>query len=70
LWTCKSTRNLAEELGRLGHGVSHDTAGRLFEELDYSLQANRKTKEGKGHPDRDAQFDHINRQVQQFQRRG
>jgi hypothetical protein len=70
LWTCKSTRNLAEELGRLGHGVSHDTVGRLLEELDYSLQANRKTREGKGHPDRDAQFQHINRQVRHFQRRG
>jgi Rhodopirellula transposase DDE domain len=70
LWTCKSTRNLAEELGRLGHGVSHDTVGRLLEEMDYSLQANRKTKEGKGHPDRDTQFHHINRQVRRFQRRG
>jgi hypothetical protein len=44
--------------------------GRLLEEMDYSLQANRKTKEGKDHPDRDAQFDYINRRVQQFQRRG
>jgi transposase len=70
LWTCKSTRNLADELARLGHSISHDTVGRLLEEMDYSLQANRKTREGKDHPDRDAQFDYINRKVRQFQRRG
>jgi transposase len=70
LWTCKSTRNLADELARLGHSISHDTVGRLLEEMDYSLQANRKTKEGKDHPDRDAQFGYINRKVQQFQRSG
>lgn len=70
LWTCKSTRNLADELVRLGHRISHDTVGRLLEEMDYSLQANRKTTEGKDHPDRDAQFDYINRSVQRFQRRG
>jgi hypothetical protein len=69
LWTCKSTRNLADELVRLGHRVSHDTVGRLLEEWDYSLQANRKTREGKGHPDRDAQFQYINGRVQEFQRR-
>ena len=44
--------------------------GRLLVELGYSLQANRKTEEGKDHPDRDAQFEHINRQVRAFQRRG
>ena len=70
LWTCKSTRNLADELADLGHGVSHDTVARLLEELDYSLQGTRKTKEGKGHPDRDAQFNYINRKVKLFQRRG
>jgi hypothetical protein len=70
LWTCKSTRNLADELVALGHEVSHDTVGRLLEELDYSLQANRKTREGKNHPDRDAQFHYINRKVKQFQQRG
>jgi hypothetical protein len=70
LWTCKSTRNLADELVRLGHTISHDTVGRLLEEMDYSLQANRKTREGKDHPDRDAQFGYINRKVRQFQRRG
>jgi len=70
LWTCKSTRNLAEELERLGHPISHDSVSRLLDELGYSLQANRKTREGKDHPDRDAQFGYINRKVRQFQRRG
>jgi hypothetical protein len=70
LWTCKSTRHLADELVASGHQVSHDTVRRLLEEMDYSLQANRKTREGKEHPDRDAQFGYINRRVQQFQRRG
>jgi hypothetical protein len=69
-WTCKSTRNLAAELNRLGHGVSHATVAALLHDLDYSLQANRKTREGKEHPDRDAQFEHINRQVRAFQRQG
>jgi Rhodopirellula transposase DDE domain len=70
LWTCKSTRNLAEALRVLGHDVSHQTVARLLTELGYSLQANRKTEEGKDHPDRDAQFEHINRRVRSFQRRG
>src|SRR5258708_14670556 len=70
LWTCKSTRNLAEALGGMGHDVSHPTTPRLLAELGYSLQANRKTEEGKSHPDRDAQFEHINRKVRGFQRRG
>jgi hypothetical protein len=69
-WTCKSTRNLAAELNRLGHGVSHVTVATLLHDLDYSLQANRKTKEGTEHPDRDAQFEHINWQVRAFQRQG
>ena len=69
-WTCKSTRNLAAELNGRGHHVSHVTVAALLHDLDYSLQANRKTKEGKDHPDRDAQFEHINRQVRAFQRQG
>ena len=69
-WTCKSTRNLAEELRRQGHRVSHLTVAALLHDLDYSLQANRKTREGQDHPDRDAQFEHINRQVRAFQRQG
>src|SRR3954464_14551893 len=70
LWTCKSTRNLADALVQLGHDLSHQTVGRLLVDLGYSLQSNRKTEEGKDHPDRDAQFAHINRKVRQFQRRG
>jgi len=69
-WTCKSTRNLAAELNQRGHRVSHVTVAALLHDLDYSLQANRKTREGKDHPDRDAQFEHINQQVRAFQRQG
>jgi hypothetical protein len=58
-WTCKSTRNLAAELNRLGHRVSHVTVATLLHDGNYSLQANRKTKEGQDPPDRDAQFEHI-----------
>jgi Rhodopirellula transposase DDE domain len=69
-WTCKSTTRLAEELTRQGHPVSPSTVGRLLRAAGYSLQSNRKTKEGGGHPDRDAQFEHINATVKAFQRRG
>ena len=69
-WTSKSCQHLAEELNRKGHEVSHDTVASLLHELDYSLQSNRKTKEGTSHPDRDDQFKHINRQVKAFQKRG
>jgi Rhodopirellula transposase DDE domain len=69
-WTCKSTRKLAEELQRRGHQVSHQTVAALLHDLDYSLQANRKTREGSSHPDRNAQFEHINARVRAFQRRG
>jgi len=69
-WTCKSTRNLAEELNRQGHSVRYRTVAALLHHLDYSLQANRKTREGSSHPDRDAQFEYINRQVRAFQRAG
>ena len=70
LWTCKSTRNLADALAELGHDLSHQTVGRMLDDLGYSLQADRKVEEGKEHPDRDAQFEHINRKVGSFQRRG
>jgi hypothetical protein len=70
LWTCKSTRRLAGELRRQGHRVSHVTVAALLEGLGYSLQANRKVKEGSLHPDRNAQFEHIARQVREFQKRG
>jgi Rhodopirellula transposase DDE domain len=69
-WTCKSTRHLAAALGDKGHQVSHQTVARLLQELDYSLQVNRKTKEGTAHPDRNAQFEYIAKQVRLFQRRG
>jgi Rhodopirellula transposase DDE domain len=69
LWTCKSTRHLADELKRMGHRVSHATVAALLHDMDYSLQANRKTKEGSSHPDRNAQFEYINRQVRAFQKR-
>ncbi len=69
LWTSKSTRKLAAELARMGHQVSHMTVSRLLKQLGYSLQANRKMREGADHPDRDAQFLHINKKVRSFQRR-
>jgi hypothetical protein len=69
-WTSKSTRRLAEELRGQGHAVSHQTVAALLSDLGSSLQANRKTKEGQGHPDRDAQFEHINQQVRAFQAEG
>ena len=69
-WTCKSTARLAEELRRRGHRLGPRTVAELLHALDYSLQANRKTREGSSHPDRNAQFEHINRRIQSFQRRG
>jgi transposase len=69
-WTCKSIRTLAEELSRQGYTVSANTVGRLLRDCGFSLQANRKTIEGKQHPDRDAQFQHIYRRVKAFQRAG
>jgi Rhodopirellula transposase DDE domain len=69
-WTCKSTRRLAAELSRQGHPVSASTVAALLRGLGYSLQANRKTREGGAHPDRDAQFGYINDQTRRLQRRG
>jgi transposase len=69
-WTCKSTRKLAEELRRKGHATSHRMVAELLHEAGYSLQANRKTIEGKGHPDRKAQFEHINGKVRSALRAG
>ena len=69
-WTCKSTRSLAKELSRQGFRVSHTKVGELLRSQGYSLQANRKTIEGKQHPDRNAQFEHINDRVRAFQRTG
>lgn len=69
-WTCKSTRRLAEELARLSHPVCPRMVAYLLCEAGYSLQANRKTREGSSHPDRNAQFEYINKQVKKFQRSG
>jgi Rhodopirellula transposase DDE domain len=69
-WTCKSTTQLARELTRQGHPVSAATVGRLLKAAGYSLQSNRKTKEGGDHPDRNAQFEHINATVLAFQKGG
>jgi hypothetical protein len=63
-WTCKSLRLLAEELAGQGHHVSRTVVGELLAAMGYSLQANAKTLEGGGHPDRNAQFEHINHEVQ------
>ena len=69
-WTCKSTRALAAALTARHHPVSHTTVGGLLRERGYSLQANRKTEEGRDHPDRDAQFRHINAAVKRGLRAG
>jgi transposase len=62
-WTCKSVRQLTAELKRRKHQVSHQVVADLLHELGYSLQSNRKTKEGASHPDRNAQFEHLNGKV-------
>jgi Rhodopirellula transposase. len=69
-WTCKSTRRLAKELCRTGHPISARTVAALLLEMDYSLQANQKTREGGQHPDRNAQFEYINNCVRRLQKRG
>jgi hypothetical protein len=62
-WTCKSTRRLGEELRAQGYSVSHTLVAQLLKDQDYSLQSNRKTREGGHHPDRNAQFEFINHRV-------
>ena len=62
-WTCKSTSKLAEELKRQNHPVTDRTVAALLKQVGYSLQANRKTREGSSHPDRNEQFEYINRKV-------
>ena len=69
-WTTKSTRNLSNELKKKGFSVSHEKVAQLLKSLDYSLQAPRKTNEGKSHPDRDCQFRYINAQTEKFQNEG
>ena len=66
-WTCKSVRQLAEDLKQKGHRTSHRMVAELLHEMDYSLQANQKTLEGASHPDRNEQFLHINTKIQQMQ---
>jgi transposase len=66
-WTCKSTTRLAEELQQQGHQVSQRTVCDLLAQLNYSLQSERKTREGAQHPDRDAQFHYIAQKVAAYQ---
>ncbi len=69
-WTCKSTAKLADELTRQDHPVSDRTVATLLKDAGYSLQANRKTREGASHPDRDAQFAYLNACVARCHKRG
>ncbi|MCY1042366.1 ISAzo13 family transposase [Corallococcus sp. bb12-1] len=69
-WTCKSTRVLAAELKKQGYEVSPQKVGELLKRQGYSLQAGAKSLEGESHSDRNAQFEHINAQVGEFQQRG
>ncbi len=69
-WTCKSVRKLAEELREMGHAIGAQKVSELLHDLDYSLQGTSKTREGSAHPDRNAQFEHINARAKAFQRAG
>ncbi|MBT9142608.1 MAG: hypothetical protein DDT29_01002 [Dehalococcoidia bacterium] len=69
-WTCKSTRQLASALCTRGHRIGRQKVSELLATLGYSLQSNRKVREGSQHPDRDEQFNYINKQVKSFQGRG
>jgi Rhodopirellula transposase DDE domain len=69
-WTNKSTQAIAEELSRRGHPVSDKTVARMLRAMGYSLQLNRKQREGPQHPDRDAQFRYLNRQEASFRASG
>lgn len=69
-WTSKSTRHLAEALTGEGYAVSHETVGQLLRLLGYSLQGTEKTLEGAQHPDRNSQFEYINRLTRQFLQKG
>jgi hypothetical protein len=70
LWVSRSQRHLSEQLAKAGFQASPNLVGRLLKDLGFSLQANAKTREGSQHPDRNAQFEHINTCVQRFQRAG
>jgi hypothetical protein len=65
LWTCKSLRKLSQSLRDMGHRIGHTVVGELLHKLNYRLQANRKTREGSHHPDRNAQFHYINDRVKE-----
>jgi hypothetical protein len=69
-WTCKSNRVLADELKTMGHTVSHVTVASVLDDLKYSLQGNQKTLEGSSHPDRNAQFEHINATAKEYMAAG
>ena len=68
LWVSKSLRNLSRELGKKGYDISHVTVAGLLQDAGYSLQLNRKERDGKSVPDRNAQFEHINEQAKIFLR--
>ena len=67
-WSSKSTRNIADELNKKKKRVSHSLVSRILSSMGYSLQANRKTNEGKGNPDRNEQFNFINGRIKEFQK--
>ena len=69
-WTCKSTRAIADALARRKHPVSHTKVAQILHHLGYSLQGNRKTEEGEDHPERDAQFRHINTAAKRYLKQG
>ena len=69
LWSCKSTRHIADALNKENIRVSHNLVSKMLSEMGYSLQGNRKIKEGANHPDRDAQFHFINNKTKEFQAR-
>jgi transposase len=69
-WTSKSTGKLATELVRQGFKITDDTVGRILKSLGYSLQAPSKQKEGAAHPDRNAQFNYLNKEVDRFIKAG
>ena len=69
-WSCKSVRRLSDELNQKGHQVSRELVAELLHGLGYSLQANKKTIEGASDPDRNAQFEHINNKVKEYQANG
>lgn len=69
-WTCKSVRNISDFLKKSGHEVSRQSVSRILKEMEFSLQGNKKTKEGESHPDRDRQFKFINRMCKRFIKSG